>query len=502
MRTANYKNDVLWALAYKVGLDPAREFLEDEADAYASFINAWVRRLYDAEDWPEWTYTLKYSVPLNHIVPYNAAPVPPTGLVTVPTIGRVFKVFLVDPDGTPFQPIDTPFKLKPTGVHVGFEHGPFVWIKFIGETPQFTSRVWNAEDNYRKGQLSYSLETGECYKSRSNGNIGNDPAFTMQRELAVELTSEYQTPNPGVDAKPQAVEVYMQLSSPGAGVGGFNDPPPNTSIFTVTIRQPSTNGPGAVIATATRTANGTDSLATILTALRTQLAADTDLATWTLTADTTALKLTISGPQAFGISATYNFGLLVFSLKMRQTSSFVPPIPATDGQPARIQLTLTQADIMPTCEYVLSFVGHDGDEHLVLYQSTATDSVVQILAGIAAAVQAAAGTDPFFLDFGSTIDNASNSITFSKMMEFSLTATLICEGSPWWELVQFPFALIDQVVTGAYSDSLKEQGQADKAVPEVQAVPAEQAVKTQSIIAPAKDRLTDQEQPEYTRYAR
>jgi hypothetical protein len=279
------------------------------------------------------------------------------------------------------------------------------------------------------------------------------------------------------------------------------DPPPASRVFTIEVRQPSTNGPGAVIATTSHTATGTESLATILSALHTSLAADPDLASWTLTENAGTLTLTISAPQAFSIKATYNTGIVVENLSIKQTSSYVPAIPADEGLPQRTKLTLTQEDVMP-CDFVLSFVTHDSIEHLAIYQATSIDSSVQILAGIAAAVQAAAASDLFFLNFGALIDESTNSITFSKFATFSLTAIINCEGSPWWEYVPFPFALVDPVVTGAYGDSLKEQGQADKAAQEVQAVPLEQSVRTSANLAPAKDRATDQEQPDYNRYGR
>ena len=53
MRTANFRDDVLWAIAYKMGLDPEVDLLKNQAYALASFINAYVRRLWDASDWPD-----------------------------------------------------------------------------------------------------------------------------------------------------------------------------------------------------------------------------------------------------------------------------------------------------------------------------------------------------------------------------------------------------------------------------------------------------------------
>jgi hypothetical protein len=79
MKTANFRDDVLWAIAYKLGLTPNVDFLKDQAASLASYINAWVRRLYDAVDWPEWTVIGRFSPQnapgLEHIVSYLQPPI-------------------------------------------------------------------------------------------------------------------------------------------------------------------------------------------------------------------------------------------------------------------------------------------------------------------------------------------------------------------------------------------------------------------------------------------
>ena len=70
----------------------------------------------------------------------------------------------------------------------------------------------------------------------------------------------------------------------------------------------------------------------------------------------------------------------------------------------------------------------------------------------------------------------------------------------WWIYVPFPLLLVDQVVRGAYSDYLKEQGQFDKAAGEEQAVPGETTVRARSARADQYDAVTDQQGPK-SRYA-
>ena len=171
MRTIPFK-DVLWAIAYKLGLDPAQEFLTDEGESLASYINAWVRRTWDSADYPEWTAIAEFAPDENHQVPYEALPV---GAAEAVVLSRPLKVYLVDPRISPY-PIDTRFRVWDEGLHVGFDHGATVWIKYMGTAPRFTSKPWNSGITYSKGDLVYSPTAGECFKSFLNGNVGNDPA--------------------------------------------------------------------------------------------------------------------------------------------------------------------------------------------------------------------------------------------------------------------------------------------------------------------------------------
>src|SRR5262245_47359427 len=164
MRTVKYRA-VLWGLCYKLGLDPAKELLVDQAEAFTSYINEWVRRVWDAADYYEWTLTEDRIPDTNHIVPYERSVLvdPPVGdgpslPKPIDPMGRIFKVYLVDP-ATTWMPVDTPFRLRPEGVHVGFEHGPVVWIKFAVVAPVFTSQVWRSDVTYLLDQLTYSPVT-------------------------------------------------------------------------------------------------------------------------------------------------------------------------------------------------------------------------------------------------------------------------------------------------------------------------------------------------------
>ena len=162
MRTVNFRDQVVYALAYKMGLDPVNDLLTDQATAFVSFINTWVRKLYPQFDWPEWTL-IEQRTPVSHYVDFAQA--------SLNVIGRVLKVYLRDP-ATTQAVLDTPFKLDANGVFVGFEHGTNVWIKYIKSAPQYTSTPYSAATTYAKDALAYDPTSGNVYISLVAGNIG------------------------------------------------------------------------------------------------------------------------------------------------------------------------------------------------------------------------------------------------------------------------------------------------------------------------------------------
>ena len=84
-----------------LGLDPSgTSLLKNQAYAHASYINAWVRRLWDSSDWPEWTVIDVFNVnQLNHYVTWDQIPVA-TNAHSLLFVGKILKVYLVDPRTT------------------------------------------------------------------------------------------------------------------------------------------------------------------------------------------------------------------------------------------------------------------------------------------------------------------------------------------------------------------------------------------------------------------
>jgi len=285
MRTIPFK-EVLWSIAYKVGLDPAQEFLTDEGESLASYINAWVRRTWDAQDFPEWTTIKEFTPDANHQVPYEAIPVGGSEAVM---LSRPLKVYLVDPRLTPY-PIDARFREWDEGLHVGFDHGATVWIKYIGPAPRFTSILWDSNTAYDSGDLTYSQDTGECYRSLVSNNLGNNPVSGFAEALATEIIQPYVPPAPPNPGQPQITQVTIS----GDQVRGC-------TTYKLVFRDPDGG-----VHTVSYYAESSDGLAQIITGLQAAITGSTDpwLATVTVIVDTTRGTIQVSTPGYVSTDAT------------------------------------------------------------------------------------------------------------------------------------------------------------------------------------------------------
>jgi len=169
VRTVNFRDQVMYPIAYKMGIDPTVNLQTDQAAAYASFVNIWVRRLLNF-DWPDYV-NLDARTPggtSGHVVAFDQP--------NFPVIGRVLKVYLQDPT-TSRGITDTPFRLYSQGIFCGFEHGTQVWIKYIPLPPVYTWAPYDTTITYGLGALVYDSTAapagGNCYASAQAGNLNN-----------------------------------------------------------------------------------------------------------------------------------------------------------------------------------------------------------------------------------------------------------------------------------------------------------------------------------------
>lgn len=470
MRSVNFRDSVLWPIAYKLpGLDPEKNFETSQAYAIASYINASVRRTYDAREYGEWTNTRPFR-PTNHMVGWDDLPSDYDAAVDTPAttkIGKVLAIYVVNPRNTD-APVDTPFDELSDGIHVGFDHGTTVWIEYLLRCPQFTAREWESGRTYKMDNLTYSPVTGECYKSRANGNINNDPTGGAGHDVSSQVIQEYVPGSPGFDGQNKIMSIELRR---GDGMD-IPDPPPNGAVFIVNVQDVA----GNVIATDTETANGTDSLASILTALQTVIAADPDLSTFVITLDTDNLTITLEDASDFGLNGTASRGSATHALVVRQLQAYIPPTPPSDPIPQIVKVTMVGQDVFPGGIYTFTFGDPLGIPHRASYTATLTDGAGQILAGLIAAIGSSG--DSTLTGLQITLDVTTNSMTITSGPGSIGVDAEPGGSSVWWELVPFPFELVDAVIRGAGSDVLKEWGQLQAGIAEEQGVPQEVAIRS------------------------
>jgi hypothetical protein len=527
MRTINFRDGVLWAIAYKMGLDPATNFQRNQAYAIATYINSWVRRLWDSADFPEWTVTARFipsTAPLvAHNVNWNQPPHDyvriggdtdgPSGVddvdqlapgPEVPLIGKVLKVYLVDPRTT-WAPVETPFRLGHLGIHCGFDHGPSVWIKYIPRCPRFTANEWIAATRYNKDDLVYSPTSGECYKSKSSNNLGHDPSQAGSTGSGGGVTQSLQVDetqgapdNPGLAATTKILEVFPATAYPLDEP--IPDPPAAGASGNIEVRAA---GGVTVLGSATHTATGSESLAVIFTDLAAQLT--TALTGFTVTLSTTPLKIRVEHASDFVIPSATAIDAMTTStpLSVVQVQPYVPATAPVAGHGQQLELTITEEQVIPGATYVLTFTSVDDVEHEALYVALPNDNAQQILSGLIDSTIALQGADPFFTGVQGTLDATSPSATFTispTVGTVSLHPVVEPPGSSFWNYVPFPFALVDPVVQGTLADVRGEQGQTDKKTVEENLVVPEMQVRLAAQSGKDYDPLSDQART-HSRYA-
>ena len=464
--------EVLHGVAYKMGLDPEQSnFLDNQAIPIGTYINEWVRRTYDAKDWPEWVVTKKFQ-PNNHVVTWDAINSGSAGNITL-QIGRVLDVFLIDP-ATTDAPVDTAFSLQEDGVHVGYEHGTYVWIRFMPLPPQYTAVSWRPDTIFAKNDVTYSYTTGQVYKSKSNGNLGHDPATNWGRPPIHEvLEPEPPSPAPVVETTQVRIDdsvgiasrnEILVLSMADAFTGTTPaDPPENGTDFIVEIVDVASE---TTIADTLVTADGVMTLNDVIDAIVAALSADPDLSTYTITANHTNKTITFENASLFTTGhseyAIPSEGGVNHPMKSVVTQTYIPPLAAASGQPQITRVSMTDDSTVPGSTYSLNVTDSGGTLHTVTYASQLYDSAAQILQGLLLAAEAAQVTDTFWTTVQFTFDPSNVTLDLSVRDTFSVDAPAPPPGSAWWELVPFPKALADQVMTGALSDLLGEWGQQDK----------------------------------------
>jgi hypothetical protein len=515
MRTANYRDDVLWPIAYKMGLDPALEFLTDEGKSLDSYINAGVRRAWDATDFPEWTTIQEFAPDANHQIPWEAVPV---GGSTPVVLSRPLKVYLVDPRVAPY-PIDTRFRQWDEGLHVGFDHGATVWIKYLPPAPRFTSTPGDLNATYGEGALVYSPASGQCFKSLINGNTGNDPspsALGTTVNLQAEVLTRFLPGSAATAALSEKWSVQVDL------LGFYAQA---NQLYSLTLLD--VTGASHTFSYTTAVAGGT--VDDVLTGLLAAAAAsgDTWLTALTLSKEATTARLfaelltapfsisaatvtsvdsvvTSTDPGHVGETVTGDDGLVVtvgapatvYALVKTHIQQYAAAQPARPATAQATQIYLTPAGgVVPGSTWKFTLIDTAGVEHVAIYEALPSDGQTEIINGIIASFNPTP-PDDLFLTLVVTANYDLRFITIFSPAYVTVQAevTSPIELSKW-ELVKFPLALVEPVVDGAYADALREAGQTDKAMAEQQNSTADFADRVTKALPPGYTDLTDARAP-------
>jgi hypothetical protein len=356
--------------------------------------------------------------------------------------------------------------------------------------PRFTSIPWDANFTYEVGNLVYSRQSGECYKSLANGNIGQDPTF-IASNLTAQTLQEAVAGSPEI---PPTNEKWSIRIDPPTWYG-------DTAEITYQIKlKDSANVEHAF--SYVKTTGTMVTLDALLDALIAAAVGSTDTfinsATW---AKDTANKLILVEKAELFSTAASSASVTGGSPFLESGYATLPGTRLTAYYAGssevlpleQVSLLTLPSTLLPGAKYEVTLRDSSGQPHTVTYYSAVTDGANQILDGLVAAFAAAAGTDSFLAGVLVVVDYAGRRLTLSAANGFSLSGTSVAQGNPWWEEVLFPYALVEPVVRGAYSDGLRMGGQSDKAVTEEQAAVQEEADRAQKALSNAYDVLTDQQ---------
>lgn len=495
-RSVNFRDSVLFELARMVGLDPDTELLRDQAKSYAGYINKWVRKTWDAVDWPEWTKTQSFTPNANHIVPYTIVTTPSVIDPELETISRVFKMYLRDPGAVPGV-LGSPFTLRPEGIHCGFEHGSLVWLKFISQAPQFSGEEWDVTRSYNHGDLVYSPVTGECYRSLINSNRGNDPAAGEEppNVLQSQVLQEFTPDSPATSAQDEIWKFQVDVNTwynlidttyhivLADSQGMYHDFGYTTPSAGLTI---SDIMDGLIAA-----AGAGDAFSQSLTFTKDIPNGDLYISLSTEAFSNVMFHPVLVMGQKNGSDIKQNGLNEIIAFPATETQKYSPGNSAVPSVPQITEVTLQPATWVSGATYEVVITEPTNVQHTVTYQSNVIDGKSDVVNGVIAGFSG----DEYLQSVVITPDLVNMKLTLATVNQATIHAQVVTIVSPKWLIVPFPFALVDAVLRGAYSDALKELGQIEKAAPEEQAVAVEASARSGAFMGPPFDKLTDQQQP-------
>jgi hypothetical protein len=300
-------------------------------------------------------------------------------------------------------------------------------------------------------------------------------------------------PDPG---KPEQTEIIDAYAYPQTAEDVPTSPPPPPAgwIYKLTVKDQA----GVVThGDVSYTVAGGDGYTEIVNGLAALLTAAPGMAGFTITATPADKKIRIEHNSDFQLFNWYQGPPLTsprHANRRVQVQTYFAAIPPVAGLPQITQVTISQGQVKGCTTYTLNFRDPDDDAvHTVSYYSEAGEGLTQILDGLASAINGA--IDPWFAMISVSVNPALGTIQIYSMGGVSTDAQMSPENSTYWARVLFPYALMEPVTRGAYSDALREAGQTDKGMAEEQGAVAEVGDRLNKANTPAYNALTDQQRP-------
>jgi len=170
MRNANFTWDLLIPMVQKMGITTDNNLLVDLAKAYAAFVNSAVKKLHDRFDFPDFVLLEQRTPDSNHYVAWEQP--------SLKIIHRALKVYQRDPRVTIPQ-FEIPFRTDATGVHVGYDHGTNIWLKYMEPAPQYPGSIWFSTITYNLGDRVLDANgDGNCYTAIQGSNTNHQPTIS------------------------------------------------------------------------------------------------------------------------------------------------------------------------------------------------------------------------------------------------------------------------------------------------------------------------------------
>jgi len=181
MKTCTFKS-VLFGVARRLGVDPSKNLLADQAETLTEYINSRVKEAWEHQDWPALCRIEERVPDVADTISFNQ--------LGHPVIGQVLGVYASSPDKVR-NPREMDWELRPQGIQL-FRPVVKCWVHYRTEAPIFSSVPWLPNLSYTVGDMVYKASTGDCFKAlAANSNTDVMTPGTWVRVLFPDFLASY-----------------------------------------------------------------------------------------------------------------------------------------------------------------------------------------------------------------------------------------------------------------------------------------------------------------------